>query len=335
MKNQRGIALFFVLWVLTLLAVIAGEFCHVMRTEVNIARNFKEMTQSYYIAQAGLNQALVELIKSETTPFRPPAPEESQEVPEIEWRINAEIPPFDFAGGQFEVRIENESGKININRADDKLLRMMLNSFSLDESEVDVIVDSILDWRDTDNLHRLNGAEDDYYEALPKPYKAKNGDFDAIEELLLVRGISPELFNRGLRDLITVDMDANPARTPVKPARRGKFNYGRINVNAASPRMLRSLPEMTDDLVDSILEFRKEADFQSLPELLTLVGADVYAAIAPFVALAKTPYYTIKAMGRIEGSRVRRGVGAVVVIDPTLKLKYRIVQWLDRVENLS
>ena len=64
-----------------------------------------------------------------------------------------------------------------------------------------------MDWRDKDNLHRLNGAEDDYYLSLPQPYKCKNGDFTSIEELLLVRGVTPEIFYGGLKDMVAVYQD--------------------------------------------------------------------------------------------------------------------------------
>ena len=57
-RNEKGIALFLVLWVLTLLSVIAGEFCFAMRTEVNMTRNFKGQTEAYYIALAGMNRAI-------------------------------------------------------------------------------------------------------------------------------------------------------------------------------------------------------------------------------------------------------------------------------------
>ncbi len=68
LRCEKGIALFLVLWVLTLLSVIVGEFCYSMRTEVNITRNFKDQTEAYYIALAGLNRAIGELIRNTVIP---------------------------------------------------------------------------------------------------------------------------------------------------------------------------------------------------------------------------------------------------------------------------
>ncbi len=106
-KGERGIALFLVLWVLTLLSVIVGEFCFAMRTEVNITRNFKEQTTAYYIALAGVNRAIGELIRNEVIPQQVNIPEnqeqEEQEAPR--WRVNVDIPPVPFAGGEFTVKM--------------------------------------------------------------------------------------------------------------------------------------------------------------------------------------------------------------------------------------
>ena len=333
LKSESGIALLLVLWVLMLLMVIVGEFCHAMRTEVNITRNFKEDTQSYYIAVAGLNRAVSELIKNEILPQKVKSPDsedddEEADEEEISWRINADIPAIAFGEGQFEVKIGNESGKVNINRANRRLLRMMLNGFDLDDSDKDVIVDSILDWRDKDRNHRISGAEDDYYDSLPEPYECKDGDFDSIEELLLVRGVTPEIFYGGLEHMVTVYQDETKSRG--RRGRRGKgFDYDKVNVNTAPPQVLRSLPMMTDDLVQEIIEYRKEQDFKSMAALSDIVGPDVFQAIAKHITMETCAYYTIKSVGTLEGSQTKQGVEALIKIDTTLRKGYRVIKWLD------
>lgn len=361
--SESGIALFLVLWVLTLLSVIVGEFCHAMRAEVNITRNFKEETQAYYIAEAGLNRAVAELIRNEVIPPKVKSPYsegEEEEEEEIRWRINTEIPPVPFGGGQFEVNIGNESGKVNINQADMQLLGMMLGGFDLEDMDKDVIVDSILDWRDKDHFHRLNGAEDDYYLSLPDPYECKDGDFDSVEELLLVRGVTAEMFFGGLRDMVTVYQDKDTTKERKRSSiqtyltiqnraepsiqeyltleNRGKvgrgkssFDFNKININAASVEMLRSLPLMTEELVQAIVEYREEEDFPSLTDLNHVVGPDVYAAISPFITLKTCPYYTIKSVGTVEGSQTQQGMQALVKIDTKLKNGYFMIQRMEGV----
>jgi general secretion pathway protein K len=235
-----------------------------------------------------------------------------------------------FAQGNFKIKIKNEGGKIDLNTANERLLKLLLNSFDIEEQEKSIIVDSIMDWRDENDLHRMNGAESAYYQSLAEPYKCKNGDFDAAEELLMVRGVTPELFYGGLDNMVTAFRDRGSKRGKVR-RRRNKAGESKICINAASKAMLVSLPQMTDDLAQSVLDFRKEADFKSLGEVSTLLGADVYQAISPYITLAPSPYYQIVSMGNITGSRTRQGVSAMVEISRTIDKGYRVVQWRDSV----
>lgn len=334
LKNERGVALFLVLWVMALLTVIAGEFCHAIRTEVNITRNFKEETQAYYFAVSGVFWTIGELVVNEFIPRTVTTPD-SGEVPEdIRWRINTDIPAIPFGEGQFKVEKENESGRVNVNRAGTSLLKMMLNTFAIKDTDKDIIVDSILDWRDKDNLYRLNGAEDDYYLSLPQPYKCRNGDFTSVDELLLVRGVTPEIFHGGLKDMVAVYQDKETGSVPGN--RRGvEFDFNRININAASPRMLRSLPRMTVDSVQAILKYREKKDFRSMADLNLVVGSEVFTGISPYVTLSLSPYYSIKSMGMLKESQTRQGVQAVIKIDRTIEKGYEIIQWIDGLEYRS
>ena len=64
LKNEQGIALLMILWIITLLSVICAEFSWTMRSETVIVRNFKESEQAYYTAEAGVNRAIIELVRS-------------------------------------------------------------------------------------------------------------------------------------------------------------------------------------------------------------------------------------------------------------------------------
>jgi len=335
-RNEKGIALFLVLWVLTLLSVIAGEFCFAMRTEVNMTRNFKGQTEAYYIALAGINRAIGELIKNEVIPPKTSFPkivgkeeEPVDEEKDNRWRINVDIPPVPYGEGQFEVRIGNERGKININGANEALLKMMLKGFNLEAQQESIIVASIMDWRDKNDLHRLNGAEDDYYKSLPEPYECKNGDFDSVEELLMVRGVTPEIFYGGLKDIVTVYKPPDRKKRVSGGYRVIRPNFNAININAASKKVLLALPSMTDELAQEIMNYRKNLDFRTLSEVSSLVGPDVYKDIAPYITLEISPFYSITSVGKVEGSKILQGVMALIVINKGLKKGYQIVQWRD------
>ena len=341
-KDQGGIALFLVLWVLTLLSVIAGEFCFAMKTEVNITRNFKEQTEAYYIALAGVNRAIAELIKNEVmfprnasiTGLKKEDKDEEEEG-KGRWRINVDIPPEPYGQGQYKVRLGNESGKININGANEGLLKMMLNGFDLEEKEKDIIVDSILDWRDKDDLHRTNGAESDYYQSLPEPYACKNADFDSVEELLLVRGVTPEIFYGGLMNMVTAFKAEEKGAGVGQALRSVRADVGKININAAPRQLLMALPSMTEDLVQKIMDYRKTSDFESLSQLQLIVGSEVYARISPYITVETSPYFTIRSVGEMMEGRIRQGVEAMVEIDKKSKKGYRMAQWRDSSRDLE
>lgn len=341
--NDHGVALLLTIWILALLSVIVGEFCHAMRTEVNITRNFKEKTEAYYVGHAGLMQAIAELIRMETTPpeivsvEETEAEDEEDEKEKIDWRINIPITDISFGTGVFSVVIKNEAGKININRADQNLLRMMLNGFDLDDDEKDIIVDSIMDWRDQDDLLRLHGAENDYYQSLDEPYNARNNDFESIEELLLVKGITPEIFYGGLKEIVTVYAEKT-GRSKLQTRRsrtsrsRSTLSSNKININFASPEMLRALPQMTDELVQDIIKFRQEKDL-TIPDVLEIVGAGAYTEMAPFITTSrdvKSPFFTIISEGKSQqGGPVKYLFEVVLKIDVRSGQKYKIIKWTD------
>ena len=123
-ESESGIALMLVLWVLALLSMIVFEFCFTMRIEATITKNFKEGERSYYLAQAGINRAFIELIKTHrsTKKFKGAKntlvddPEEEIEDEETqEWKPREEPYLFELEDGACEVTISDEGGKINLN----------------------------------------------------------------------------------------------------------------------------------------------------------------------------------------------------------------------------
>ena len=93
--------------------------------------------------------------------------------------------------------ITDEASKLNLNTATESQLHTMVAAALGENAEIDPqeLVDAILDWRDTDAEPRgeVGDTERGYYIALAKPYRVKNGPFDTVEELLLVKGITPAI----------------------------------------------------------------------------------------------------------------------------------------------
>ncbi|MGH7961414.1 MAG: general secretion pathway protein GspK, partial [Candidatus Binatia bacterium] len=219
MRTERGVILILVLWALTALMVIAAELARTMRIEGLTADTYQQEVTTYYLALAGFQRALYQFLRapqrgrSLLTPsiagFANPTKEEEQQREEDVWaRGDGRWHSEEFGAGGYWVRVNDEGGKINLNQADEPVLRQTFANLGFDIEFSEALTDAILDWRDSDPLVRIHGAESDDYLALPIPYPAKDGPFDTLEELLLVRGVTPALFygrnGPALRELFTV-----------------------------------------------------------------------------------------------------------------------------------
>lgn len=318
LKNDKGLALVFALWILVFLTVITGSFSFMARKNSESVFYRGLHTKARYIAQAGIEAAINGMIDSGKNKFQPV------------YRVNVLSPLEPFGEGKFQVFISNDSGKVNINEAENELIRLLLNRSGLSDHEKDIIVDSILDWRDNDNLSRLNGAENSYYSSLTKPYKCRNGNFIIPDELLKVRGVTPEIYESCFRGKISVKVDENellPLKSGIQEYlqlenrevrngiqtfltlekrresnRLGKlYDHSRININAASPRLLLALPGMTERLVEQILEFRKDEDFTYLEQVKNIIGEEIYKGIEPLISLSLSRYYTFCSTAKVDG----------------------------------
>ena len=245
--EERGFALVAVLLVLALVGTAGAEFAFSMRVEARAARAYKESITATHLAEAALAQAMREIAADAAwvalaedgdltfyTRYRLPLPR----LPRVR------VP---FGPGRFSYRLSDEEGRLNLNTPPERMDRL-LQALGLDKSARDVIADSLQDWRDPNEEHRLNGAEsEDYYLKLPVPYRSRNANLESVAELLQIRGVTPRLFygdesTRGLVDLVTV-------KTP-----------GRININTASPAVLRALG-LADVEISEILQGRRAGPY--------------------------------------------------------------------------
>ena len=94
------------------------------------------------------------------------------------------------------IAIQDEVGLIDINQADVPLLAGLFRAIGRAGEQTDTIVDRIIDWRDTDELRRLHGAEAGEYNAAELPNRPRNAPFQSVGELRLVLGMTLEIFRR-------------------------------------------------------------------------------------------------------------------------------------------
>lgn len=273
-RSARGLALVVVLWILAFLGVVFTTFTFSMRTELAAAGNFRQAAKAYYLAEAGIYRAAAEIINADRD-----VPPDSKRYDSLNehWHTNpAAYENVPLGGGHYWVAVRDEESKMPLNGRitpsyDAMLRRLFSNSGVRDEKLLSTIVDSIQDWRDADKLHRVSGAEDEYYLSRPTPYRAKNATFDMIDELLLVRGVTPEILYGNivsrqrlakLEAQLAWERDLQPGEYLGVARHLSIYSAGQVNVNTASSEMLMALG-LTAVEVKAVLDRRMATPFMS------------------------------------------------------------------------
>jgi len=273
-QNNRGIALLITISVTTILVAAALEYNRRARFAVLSTAAARDRLTLSYMASSGVQIAMALLVQDKLD-SNFDALNEDWANPEIIDELIQEIP---FEAGKLAVTITDELSKIQVNALVqfpdshqfnpaqvllwDQFLRYIRDEEDLqDDSDPVAIVNSVKDWLDSaddDATTGLSGAESSYYEDLDPPYASRNGPMQDLNELLLIKGITPQIFKDsqdapGLESFMTVHGMTVGAGTA--------FNWpGRININTADAPVLAALLGLENqDLAQAIVEYRQEA----------------------------------------------------------------------------
>jgi general secretion pathway protein K len=308
MTSERGFALIAVMLVLALLAVVVTEFAFSARLEASMVRAYRDGVQARHLAEAGVQQAIREILSQsqvaaldedgqlvfyralpgQTTPLRLPA------LP----RTRVGLGP-----GEFSYRISDEAARISVNGAGPDRLERLLAALEVERAQRDIIKDSLLDWRDTNELHRVHGAESDFYLRLPVPYRSRNGNIQDVSELLQIRGVTRELY---------VGMDGRPGLGDLVTA----LSVTAVNLNTAGPLVLKALG-LSDAEIADVVRTRVRAPYPSVPGRFAGRGFTVGSSS-----------FRIEAEGVVAGVARRRVVAVVQRgADQQSRLDVAIVSW--------
>ena len=278
------------LLILTLLVVTGLELNRAMRVEASLAGNFRDLTQASYVAQSGVEIARA-LIQED---------DPSYDGPDERWaqfEILAYLSHQLFPEGYFTGQIVDESAKFNPNglidvygNVDSKKKSQLERLLTLLRHEPEVI-DAILDWLDPDDQRRPLGAEREYYMALKPPYTPKNGPFDSLGEMLLIKGLVSSIFygtdgREGLGKYLTV------------------YSDGKININTASLPVLMSLsPKVDQAMAQAVLDIRREKPFRRPEDLRSIPGWEaVYPQISSEITV-RSNYFSLEVQGVYHDAR--------------------------------
>ncbi|MBN1849652.1 MAG: type II secretion system minor pseudopilin GspK [Deltaproteobacteria bacterium] len=318
LKNDRGVALILTLLIISVIVTLTLQFNASMRSEVHAAYNLRDGISLDYVAKSGFYGSLA-IIKEDDPAY---------DCLLDDWELFREYAPFSATlfdeETSFDVSIQDlarripihklvdDQGQVNQNQRDLLTRFLNLDEFNLESDQVDDIVDAIIDWLDPDdNTTAFGGAEESYYQSLENPYSCRNSPMESIEELLLIKGISKELYegsggSPGIKDHLTI------------------YGDGNININTADRLVLKALSEdINDEVFDDLDHYRRDAnnqdDLKATYWIQNVVSGISFAAGTTI----KSTHFEITTVGKKD--RMEKRIKSIIERDGTGNIK--VVSW--------
>ncbi len=318
---SRGSALLAVLWISAALAAIAFSLAGTVRGEIERTSTEVDGLRSYYLASAGVVRAEWELLWTTQNPNKPLIPKRSTFI------------DYNFPSGLVHVEIIPEAAKLNVNTAAPEQLYRLCVALGIEPDRAREIALAIADWRAPSPAG--GSPFDQFYSSLTPSFHAPHTSFQEIEELLLVKGVTPDIF---YGTYVPVAENGGPAGGPRLAPRQGLMDClsvfgseGLVDANTASPAVLAAVG-LPPDIVNALVLRRNTAPFTDaqLNEFLRSMGA-------PPVPLRVEGYsiVTMRATASVrlpDGrlSDLKRTVGAQVkYMPPGYDSPIHILRWYD------
>ena len=315
--TQRGGALLSVLWLSAALTAIAFSVAVGVRGEVSRAETGLDSVKTHFLAQAAVERAALYMIWGG-----------SHRNPDGTARFWEPGMPFlrlPFPSGEATVEIIPEAAKLNLNRVTAEEMARLIFALGATPEYARTVAAAILDWRSP--APAGGSAFDAFYSSQRPSFRAPHASFQQIEELLLVRGVTPDLYygrmdrtpegalypRPGLKDCVTVWAPPGP-----------------LDVNTVSEAVMIALG-MPPQTAQSIAQLRRRAPIT--PPQLALMAPVMGAAVGR-LGIGGGPTYTLRATARLyrpDGalSDLKRSVAGVVRFKPEYQDGYQVLQWRD------
>ena len=293
---KKGSVLVGLLWCVALLAVLVVGMLHSMRLQLLMVKNHGDQVQAHYLALAGIEKAKALLYQE--------ARDRKRSAQSHTGTLFDDPQDFrDVALGRGEFRVFHQGGRdvggnVVFGVADEES-RLNLNTASQDEfSKIErmtpEVVAAIMDWRDKDNTVTPGGAEAEYYMSLKPPYLPRNGPFQSVRELLMVRGVTRELFqgeDANQNGLLDPEEDDGKASYPPdnhdgildagwsglltvnsSAANKNALDQERVDVQSADENELSKVKGLSKDIAKAIVAWRNQTQLQSIFDLLDVTA---------------------------------------------------------------
>ncbi len=226
--DKKGVVIIAVLWVCALIMWMALQISVEARVRGEEDAVRQRRSQAIYLAVGGINEALAHMRPS-------PVLDKTGGGASAEWLPDGYAQEVVYGTGHAIVWIENENAKVNVNRADPSQLQVTLENAGIKEDGAVVLADMIADFISPGNTPRLHGAKHDQYKAMGLPsYLPFNADLTAVEQLLLVPGVTSNLFYGFNLNGNGTNGGAGHPFAPVLPGKNSLFElftvYGNSNM---------------------------------------------------------------------------------------------------------
>jgi general secretion pathway protein K len=335
-QTRRGAALLAVLWLAAGLSAIALTIANTVRGETERSSTDADGLKAYYLAAGAIDRILLYLEKASA--FQNP-----DKTPLIQ--DYRRILVLDFPTGVVTGEIIPETSKLDVNRANPKDLLNLLLALGEDPGQAEQTLAGILDWRGPSPGGSFTGF-DQYYLSLTPSFQARHASLQEIEELLLVRGVTPDLFygsytrdaqgqlvpHAGLRDCLSVYGTAG----------------GAFDVNTVEPAVMTAIG-IPPGVAAAIVAMRKAAPIRDIGQLapFSSSGPGVGRLAMEHVAIGYPLAVTLRATAQLKLSNgqlsdVRRTVSELVILlDPDSQLlkpgqpPYHVLRWYENAVALQ
>ncbi len=258
--KQCGSALVIVLWLVMLMTAVAAVTARMTLLDGRVSQLAVERIRCRWAGRAGVETARALLLTDERL---------SDTNMDLWSRNETELVEVPLDNCRFTAQVIDEASKLDINQITDAQLAC------LPDMREDIL-NSILDWRDSDDQVRSDGAEAGYYLTLPNGYYCRNGSLETIRELLRVKGVTKDIFygpssqmaswsqNEGWINYLTCHSLA--------PNIDGQGN-ARVNVNQADRQELTNTLGLSDEQAQWVLNNRPFQTLVSLTQTGSTAGS--------------------------------------------------------------
>jgi general secretion pathway protein K len=179
-RQQDGMALIVVLWLVVLLSIMAAGHSRNVRTDTTLAARQVQSAKARALAEAGINHVILEMLAADS----------DRKLP-----VDGSLFTVRIGADDVTIAIRDATGFVDLNAAKPELLGAALEACGVGETARRDLVDAILDWRDRDDLTRLHGAEHDDYVAAGVAWTSRDGAFEVVDELKYLPGMSQSRYD--------------------------------------------------------------------------------------------------------------------------------------------